>query len=309
MNKKNNNKKIGLFKYLKISLLNTKKNIRSNLLNLFHKNTINKNFYEKLEEHLLICDVGWKTTQNMLNFLKKNISLTKDTTSIEINNILKNKMLKILKKVEIPLKIDKNLFIILVIGVNGVGKTTVISKIANIYYKRNKSIILAAGDTFRAGAILQLQLWAKKNNIPVIAKNNTLDASSVIFESIKVAQEQKKDILIIDTAGRLQNKFHLMEELKKIIKTIKKFDNTAPHEIMLVLDANTGQNAVQQTEVFHEIAKITGITITKLDGTAKAGVIFQIADNFQIPIRYVSLGKNMNEIQIFNAKNFINAIF
>ena len=199
--------------------------------------------------------------------------------------------------------------IILVIGVNGVGKTTTIGKLARQFEQQGKSVMLAAGDTFRAAAVEQLQVWGQRNNIPVIAQHTGADSASVIFDAIQAAKARNIDVLIADTAGRLQNKSHLMEELKKIVRVMKKLDVEAPHEVMLTIDASTGQNAVSQAKLFHEAVGLTGITLTKLDGTAKGGVIFSVADQFGIPIRYIGVGERIEDLRPFKADDFIEALF
>ena len=195
------------------------------------------------------------------------------------------------------------------VGVNGVGKTTTIGKLARQFQQQGKSVMLAAGDTFRAAAVEQLQVWGERNNIPVIAQHTNADSASVIFDAIQAAKAKKIDVLIADTAGRLQNKSHLMDELKKIVRVIKKQDETAPHEIMLTIDAGTGQNAISQTKLFNEAVGVTGMALTKLDGTAKGGIIFSVADQFNIPIRYIGVGEKIEDLRPFVADDFINALF
>jgi len=195
------------------------------------------------------------------------------------------------------------------VGVNGVGKTTTIGKLARQYQAEGKSVMLAAGDTFRAAAVEQLQVWGERNNIPVVAQHTGADPASVIFDAIQSAKAKGVDILIADTAGRLQNQAHLMEELKKIVRVMQKLDQQAPHEVMLTLDASTGQNAINQAKIFHEAVGLTGIILTKLDGTAKGGVIFAIADQFKIPIRYIGIGEGIDDLRPFVANDFIKALF
>ena len=220
-------------------------------------------------------------------------------------------MSNILKPVEQPLVIDgtKKPYVILMVGVNGVGKTTTIGKLARQFQAQGKSVMLAAGDTFRAAAVEQLQVWGERNHIPVIAQSTGSDSASVIFDAMQSAAARNIDILIADTAGRLQNKNNLMDELKKIVRVMKKYDENAPHEIMLTLDAGTGQNAISQTKLFNEAVGLTGISLTKLDGTAKGGVIFAIADQFNLPIRYIGVGEKIEDLRPFNADEFIDALF
>jgi fused signal recognition particle receptor len=219
-------------------------------------------------------------------------------------------MAAILAKVDRPLQVGGNApFVILMVGVNGVGKTTTIGKLARQYQAEGKTVMLAAGDTFRAAAVEQLQIWGQRNHIPVVAQHTGADSASVIFDAIQAAKARGVDVLIADTAGRLQNKSHLMDELKKIVRVMKKLDEDAPHEVMLTLDASTGQNAISQARLFNETVKVTGITLTKLDGTAKGGVIFSIADQFGIPIRYIGVGEGIEDLRPFNAEDFIEALF
>ena len=195
------------------------------------------------------------------------------------------------------------------VGVNGVGKTTTIGKLAKQFQAQGKSVMLAAGDTFRAAAVEQLQVWGERNDIPVIAQQTGSDSASVIYDAISSAKAKGVDVLIADTAGRLQNKSHLMEELKKVVRVMKKLDENAPHEVMLTLDAGTGQNALSQAQLFTEAVNLTGITLTKLDGTAKGGVIFAVADKFSIPIRYLGVGEGIDDLRPFNVDDFIDALF
>ena len=195
------------------------------------------------------------------------------------------------------------------VGVNGVGKTTTIGKLAKQFQAQGKKVMLAAGDTFRAAAVEQLQVWGERNNVPVIAQHTGADSASVIYDAIEAAKARGVDVVIADTAGRLQNKANLMEELRKIVRVMKKIDDSAPHEIMLTLDAGTGQNAISQAKLFSDVAPLTGITLTKLDGTAKGGVIFAIADQFSIPIRYIGVGEGIDDLRPFETQEFIDALF
>ncbi len=200
-------------------------------------------------------------------------------------------------------------FVILMVGVNGVGKTTTIGKLAKQFQEQGKSVMLAAGDTFRAAAVEQLQVWGERNDIPVIAQHTGADSASVVFDALEAARARKVDVLIADTAGRLQNKDHLMVELEKISRVMKKLDPNAPHEVMLTIDAGTGQNALSQTKLFDEAVGLTGLTLTKLDGTAKGGVVFAVADKYNIPIRYLGVGEGIDDLRPFNDDDFIEAIF
>ncbi|MGG4663436.1 signal recognition particle-docking protein FtsY [Providencia vermicola] len=303
-------KKEGFFARLKKGLLKTRQNLGSGFLSLFTGKKIDDDLFDELEEQLLIADVGVETTRKIIDNLTAHAS-RKDLKDAEaLYGKLREEMSDILAKVDKPLVIeDKKPYVILMVGVNGVGKTTTIGKLARQYQSEGKSVMLAAGDTFRAAAVEQLQVWGERNKIPVVAQHTGADPASVIFDAIQSAQAKGVDVLIADTAGRLQNKSHLMEELKKIVRVMKKLDESAPHEIMLTLDASTGQNAVSQAKLFDEAVGLTGITLTKLDGTAKGGVIFSIADQFGIPIRYIGIGEGIEDLRPFKADDFIEALF
>nr|WP_202115452.1 MULTISPECIES: signal recognition particle-docking protein FtsY [Gilliamella] len=303
-------KKEGFFSRLKKGLFKTKQNIGSGFLSLFKGKKIDDALFEELEEQLLIADVGFDTTQKIIDNLTKQASRKELKDADALHVLLKQEMKSILDGVDKPLDINShNPFVILMVGVNGVGKTTTIGKLARQFQQQGKSVMLAAGDTFRAAAVEQLQVWGERNHIPVIAQHTNADSASVIFDAIQAAKAKKIDILIADTAGRLQNKSHLMDELKKIVRVIKKQDETAPHEIMLTIDAGTGQNAISQTKLFNEAVGVTGMTLTKLDGTAKGGIIFSVADQFNIPIRYIGVGEKIEDLRPFVADDFINALF
>ena len=289
--------KEGFFARLKRSLLKTKENLGSGFISLFRGKKIDDDLFEELEEQLLIADVGVETTRKIITNLTEGASRKQLRDAEALYGLLKEEMGEILAKVDEPLNVEgKTPFVILMVGVNGVGKTTTIG-------------MLAAGDTFRAAAVEQLQVWGQRNNIPVIAQHTGADSASVIFDAIQAAKARNIDVLIADTAGRLQNKSHLMEELKKIVRVMKKLDVEAPHEVMLTIDASTGQNAVSQAKLFHEAVGLTGITLTKLDGTAKGGVIFSVADQFGIPIRYIGVGERIEDLRPFKADDFIEALF
>ncbi|STE14829.1 signal recognition particle-docking protein FtsY [Citrobacter sp. wls718] len=302
--------KEGFFARLKRSLLKTKENLGSGFISLFRGKKIDDDLFEELEEQLLIADVGVETTRKIIANLTEGASRKQLKDAEALYGLLKDEMGEILAKVDEPLNVDgKTPFVILMVGVNGVGKTTTIGKLARQFEQQGKSVMLAAGDTFRAAAVEQLQVWGQRNNIPVIAQHTGADSASVIFDAIQAAKARNVDVLIADTAGRLQNKAHLMEELKKIVRVMKKLDEDAPHEIMLTLDASTGQNAISQAKLFHEAVGLTGITLTKLDGTAKGGVIFSVADQFGIPIRYIGVGERIEDLRPFKADDFIEALF
>lgn len=302
--------KEGFFARLKRSLLKTKENLGSGFISLFRGKKIDDDLFEELEEQLLIADVGVETTRKIIANLTEGASRKQLRDAEALYGLLKDEMGEILAKVDEPLNIEGKMpFVILMVGVNGVGKTTTIGKLARQFEQQGKSVMLAAGDTFRAAAVEQLQVWGQRNNIPVIAQHTGADSASVIFDAIQAAKSRNVDVLIADTAGRLQNKSHLMEELKKIVRVMKKLDEDAPHEIMLTIDASTGQNAISQAKLFHEAVGLTGITLTKLDGTAKGGVIFSVADQFGIPIRYIGVGERIEDLRPFKADDFIEALF
>ncbi|QLR45105.1 signal recognition particle-docking protein FtsY [Enterobacter sp. RHBSTW-00994] len=302
--------KEGFFARLKRSLLKTKENLGSGFISLFRGKKIDDDLFEELEEQLLIADVGVETTRKIIASLTESASRKQLRDAEALYGLLKDEMGEILAKVDEPLNIEgKTPFVILMVGVNGVGKTTTIGKLARQFEQQGKSVMLAAGDTFRAAAVEQLQVWGQRNNIPVIAQHTGADSASVIFDAIQAAKARNVDVLIADTAGRLQNKAHLMEELKKIVRVMKKLDEDAPHEVMLTIDASTGQNAVSQAKLFDEAVGLTGITLTKLDGTAKGGVIFSVADQFGIPIRYIGVGERIEDLRPFKADDFIEALF
>ncbi|NIF24272.1 signal recognition particle-docking protein FtsY [Candidatus Pantoea multigeneris] len=302
--------KEGFFSRLKRSLVKTRQNLGSGFMGLFRGKKIDDDLFEELEEQLLIADVGVETTRRIITNLTQQANRKQLRDAEALYGLLKAEMAGILAKVDEPLDVGGKMpFVILMVGVNGVGKTTTIGKLARQYQAEGKSVMLAAGDTFRAAAVEQLQVWGQRNNIPVVAQHTGADSASVIFDAIQAAKARNVDVLIADTAGRLQNKSHLMEELKKITRVMKKLDEDAPHEVMLTLDASTGQNAVSQAKLFNEAVGLTGIALTKLDGTAKGGVIFSIADQFGIPIRYIGVGEGIEDLRPFKAEDFIEALF
>ncbi len=301
----------GFFARLKRSLVRTKENIGSGFFGLFRGKKIDDELFEELETQLLTADLGVDTTSRIIEGLVQHADRKQLKDAEALYGLLKQDMGAMLTQVEQPLVIDtsKKPYVILMVGVNGVGKTTTIGKLAKQFQAEGKSVMLAAGDTFRAAAVEQLQVWGQRNNIPVIAQHTGADSASVIYDAIEAARSRGADVLIADTAGRLQNKSNLMEELKKVVRVMKKLDEEAPHEIMLTLDAGTGQNALSQAKLFSEAVGLTGITLTKLDGTAKGGVIFAVADKFQIPIRYIGVGEGIDDLRPFVANDFIEALF
>ncbi|WP_192878540.1 signal recognition particle-docking protein FtsY [Haemophilus haemolyticus] len=301
----------GFFSRLVKGLLKTKQNIGAGFRSFFLGKKIDDELFEELEEQLLIADIGVPTTSKIIKNLTEHTSRKELKDAELLYQQLKVEMADILEPVAQPLVIDttKKPYVILMVGVNGVGKTTTIGKLARKFQAEGKSVMLAAGDTFRAAAVEQLQVWGERNHIPVVAQSTGSDSASVIFDAMQSAAARNIDILVADTAGRLQNKNNLMDELKKIVRVMKKYDETAPHEIMLTLDAGTGQNAISQAKLFNEAVGLTGISLTKLDGTAKGGVIFAIADQFKLPIRYIGVGEKIEDLREFNAKEFIEALF
>jgi fused signal recognition particle receptor len=307
----------GFFTRLKTSLSRTKENIGSGFVALLKGKAIDEDLYEELETQLLIADVGMNTTQKIIKQLTEKAKLSQLKDGDALGALLKQQMREILGAVTVPLTLDagkdeqgkKIPFVILMVGVNGVGKTTTIGKLAKQFQAQGKKVMLAAGDTFRAAAVEQLQVWGERNDIAVISQPTGADSASVIFDAVASAKARGVDVLIADTAGRLQNKDNLIEELKKVVRVMKKQIPEAPHEIMLTLDASTGQNAVSQTKIFNEAVGITGINLTKLDGTAKGGVIFALADEFNIPVRYIGIGEGIDDLRPFAADAFVDALF
>ncbi len=304
-------KKSGFFSRLKEGLKRTKQNLGGGLFSLFSGKKIDDDLFEELEEQLLVADVGVDTTVKIIDSLTKGASRKQLKDGEALYQLLQQEMNDIVEPVSIPLNIEKSdgPYVILMVGVNGVGKTTTIGKLAKQFQQQGKKVALAAGDTFRAAAVEQLQVWGERNDISVIAQHTGADSASVIFDAVQAAKARNIDVLIADTAGRLQNKAHLMDELKKVVRVMRKLDDTAPHEIMLTLDAGTGQNAMSQVELFNDAVEVTGLTITKLDGTAKGGVVFGLADKYGIPIRYIGVGEGIDDLREFNSKDFIEALF
>lgn len=305
-------KKTGLFSRLKAGLQRTRANFTSGLANLLlGKKVINDELLEEIETLLLTADVGVEATQFLLGDLTERVSRKQLADSDALFYTLQENMRAILRPVESPLKIPKKLakpFVILMVGVNGVGKTTTIGKLAKQLQQEGYSVMLAAGDTFRAAAIEQLQVWGKRNQVPVIAQERNADSASIIFDALQAATARHIDVLIADTAGRLHTQTNLMEELKKVKRVINRYDPDAPHETMLVVDAGTGQNALTQAKQFHKTVELSGITITKLDGTAKGGIIFAIAKQMGIPIRYIGIGEQVDDLRTFKADSFVDAL-
>lgn len=304
--------KPSFFQRLKQSLQKTRHSFADNIASLLMgKKTLDDDLLEDLETLLLMADVGVDTTQQVIDSLTQKISrkTLKDPEAVYL--ALQQALLDILLPCEAPLSLTPKThpFMLLMVGVNGAGKTTTIGKIANQFKQNHQTVLLAAGDTFRAAAIEQLQVWGERSQIPVIAQHTGADSASVIYDALESAKAKNVDVLIADTAGRLHTRDNLMEELKKIIRVTKKILPDAPHEVMLVLDATTGQNALQQAKIFHNMIKLDSIALTKLDGTAKGGIIFAIANELKLPIRYIGVGEKIQDLRPFNAKDFVDAIF
>ena len=302
---------MGLFERLKRGLAKTRQQIGGGFLALFSGKQIDDDLYEELETQLLMSDVGMDTTMKLIDRLTDHADRKQLKDADALYGLLKDEMTEILAKADEPLVIhnDDGPFVILMVGVNGVGKTTTIGKMAKQFQQQGKSVMLAAGDTFRAAAVEQLQVWGERNDVPVVAQHTGADSASVIFDAYQAAKARGADVLIADTAGRLQNKDNLMQELSKIVRVLKKINENVPHEVMLTIDATTGQNAMSQTKIFNEAVGLTGITLTKLDGSAKGGVIFSVAEQFNIPIRYIGVGESVDDLRTFEHKAFIDALF
>ena len=304
--------KPSLWKRLTSGLKKTSTAIGDGLWGIFKDKKIDDELFEELETQLLTADIGVPTTMRIVERLTEQADRRQLKDAETLYQLLQDDMVEILKEVEQPLELPHQAegpYVILMVGVNGVGKTTTIGKLAQQFRQQGKSVMLAAGDTFRAAAVEQLQVWGERNDIPVIAQHTGADSASVIYDAVAAAKARNVDVLIADTAGRLQNKAHLMDELKKVVRVMKKLDEHAPHEVMLTLDAGTGQNAISQAKLFTEAVGVSGITLTKLDGTAKGGVIFAIADQFNIPIRYIGVGEGIDDLRPFEAKPFVQALF
>lgn len=306
------NEKGGWFARMKQGLSKSSKNLTEGLMNvLVGGKEIDDELLEEVEDQLLVADIGVDATNRIIKNLTEATARGDLIYSHSLYKALKKELVEILTPKVTPLVIDtsKKPFVILMVGVNGVGKTTTIGKLAKRLQSEGKSVMLAAGDTFRAAATEQLQVWGERNNIPVVAQGTGADSASVIFDAMQSAKAKGIDVLIADTAGRLQNKTYLMNELEKVVRVMKKADPTAPHECMIVLDAGTGQNAINQVQIFSEATPLSGISITKLDGTAKGGVVFNVAQNTDIPIRYIGVGEGIDDLQAFDPKEFVEALF
>lgn len=304
--------KAGFFARLKQGLSKTSASLGEGMASLFlGKKAIDDDLLDEIETRLLTADVGVEATTAIIQSLTQKVARKQLVDSGALYKALQEELAALLKPVEQPLLIpaEKKPFVILVVGVNGAGKTTTIGKLAKKLQLEGKKVMLAAGDTFRAAAVEQLQVWGERNQIAVIAQHTGADSASVIFDAVQAATARGIDVLIADTAGRLHTKDNLMEELKKVRRVIGKLDESAPHEVLLVLDAGTGQNAISQAKQFHQTVNLTGLALTKLDGTAKGGVIFALAKQFGLPIRYIGVGEGIDDLRTFEAEAFVQALF
>ncbi|KRV81353.1 signal recognition particle-docking protein FtsY [Pseudomonas citronellolis] len=304
--------KLGFFARLKQGLSKTSASLGEGMASLFlGKKAIDDDLLDEIETRLLTADVGVEATTAIVQNLTRRVARKELADSEALYKALQEELAGLLRPVEQPLAIaaGKQPYVILVVGVNGVGKTTTIGKLAKKLQQDGKKVMLAAGDTFRAAAVEQLQVWGERNNIAVIAQHTGADSASVIFDAVQAAKARGVDVLIADTAGRLHTKDNLMEELKKVRRVIGKLDDTAPHEVLLVLDAGTGQNAINQAKQFNNAVELTGLALTKLDGTAKGGVIFALAKQFGLPIRYIGVGEGIDDLRTFEADAFVRALF
>lgn len=305
-------KKGSWFNRMKTGLSKSRKNLAEGMVNiLIGGKEIDDELLEEVEDQLLVADIGVNATNRIIKSLTEQTDRGDLIYAHSLYKALQTELVDILTPKVAPLVIDstKKPFVILMVGVNGVGKTTTIGKLAKRLQGEGKSVMLAAGDTFRAAATEQLQIWGERNSIPVVAQGHGSDSASVIFDAMQSAKAKNIDVLIADTAGRLQNKTHLMSELEKVVRVMRKADPSAPHEGMIVLDAGTGQNAINQVELFNKVVPLTGITITKLDGTAKGGVVFNVAETTDVPIRYIGVGESIDDLRAFSPKQFVAALF
>lgn len=300
---------MGFFDKLKKGLTKTKQNFDEKINNVFSAfRKVDEDFLDELEEALIMSDIGMDTSVKIISNLRDRIKKEKIQEPEEVKKALREEMKKILDVADIGLHLNTKPSVILVVGVNGVGKTTSIGKIANNLVKQGKKVVVAAADTFRAAAVEQLEIWAKRSNSSIVKRDEGVDPASVVFDAIKTAKETNADILIVDTAGRLHNKKYLMDELHKIQKVINKEMPEADKEVLLVIDGTTGQNAIQQVKAFKEEADITGLVLTKLDGTAKGGVVIGIVEENNIPVKFIGVGEQIDDMEIFNSQDFVEAI-
>lgn len=301
--------KQGWLSRLKSGLGKTRQNFSEGLSRVFlGKKTIDAELFSELETRLLLADIGVESTQKILAKLTDAVSRKQLSDPETLFIHLKEQLESALAPYTLPIEINAKPFVILTVGVNGAGKTTSIAKMAHYFQSQNKKVMLAAGDTFRAAAIEQLQVWGERNNVPVIAQHSGADSASVIYDAMQAATARDIDILIADTAGRLHTQNHLMAELEKIKRVLQKFNPDAPHETMLVLDASMGQNALNQAQQFHQSIGLSGLTLTKLDGTAKGGILFAICEKMKLPIRFIGVGEDLDDLRPFEAEAFVEAM-
>ncbi|WP_250655502.1 signal recognition particle-docking protein FtsY [Alkalimarinus coralli] len=303
---------VNFFSRIKSGLSRTRSTLSDGLASLFlGQKTINEDLLEEIETLLLSADVGVEATTQIISSLTEKVERKQLSDPAALHEMLQQELTALLANSSEPLSVDNNgqPFVILMVGVNGVGKTTTIGKLAKRFQQQGKSVMLAAGDTFRAAAVEQLQVWGERNDVPVVAQHTGADSASVIFDAVQSAQAKGVDVVIADTAGRLQNKDNLMAELEKVVRVMQKLDGAAPHEVMLVLDAGTGQNALSQAQLFKQAVGVTGITLTKLDGTAKGGIIFAIGKQLGLPIRFIGVGEQIDDLRPFESSEFVKALF
>jgi len=300
---------MGFFDKLKAGLGKTRNNFNQKINNVFSNfRKVDEELLEELEEALIMSDIGVDTSVKIIANLRDRIKKEKIENEEDVKKTLKEEMQKILDAVDNNLKLETKPSVILVVGVNGVGKTTSIGKIANKLKQEGKKVVLAAADTFRAAAVEQLEIWAKRADVEIVKKEEGADPASVVFDAIQVTKRTNSDVLICDTAGRLHNKKYLMDELSKIGKVIEKELGEASKEVLMVIDATTGQNAILQVKAFKETVNLTGLVLTKLDGTAKGGVVVGIVDENQIPVKFIGVGEKIDDMEIFNSQDFVDAI-
>ena len=302
----------GFFARMRQGLTKTRSVLVEGIADIFiGKKEIDENLLDELETQLLVADVGVEATSAIISSLTAKVKYKELSDSDALMAALQSELAAILEPADQPLVIPKQdtPFVILVVGVNGVGKTTTIGKLAKKFQQEGRKVMLAAGDTFRAAAVEQLQVWGERNNVPVVAQRTGADSASVVFDAFESARAKNIDVLIADTAGRLHNKDHLMDELRKVKRVLSKLDPTAPHEVLLVLDAGTGQNALNQARIFNDAVQLSGIALTKLDGTAKGGVIFALSKQTQLPIRFLGVGEQIDDLRPFSATEFVEALF
>jgi len=307
-----NQDQAGIFARLKSGLSRTRSKLSDGIAEIvLGEKTIDLNLLEDIETQLLSADIGIDATDQIINNLKKQLGRKQLADPEQFMAALRQELTDILEPVDIPLTVESESlpFVILMVGVNGVGKTTSIGKLAKLYQSQGLNVMLAAGDTFRAAAVEQLQVWGERNSVPVVAQATGADSASVIFDAYQSAKAKNIDVLIADTAGRLHTKDNLMNELEKIVRVLKKQDERLPDEILLVLDATTGQNALNQAESFNKTTTLSGIALTKLDGTAKGGVVFALAKKLSLPIRFIGVGEKIDDLRPFKAKDYVDALF